>query len=174
MPHRARVAPRLSAIPGDRWLGCSALPIKGYTGEKGWPSEIPGSPRMCVFTVKTMSVDAFTQPFYLGTSKSRVLRRVRLGYGVLWNVLLYHEESQPSLTTAWSSCATILLFTARIRSPSRRPWRWAEVPGSTLYTTWSALPSCCCRWNPKLFSSSLLNRQKRGRCRFQGSGGGDR
>lgn len=90
---------------------------------------------------------------------------------LLWNILLYHGESQPNLTTSESSCSTIWLFTPRIRSPSRRPWRWAEVPGSTLHTACLALPSSCCTWKPKLLPSSLLSRQNRGRSKLQRSGG---
>lgn len=93
---------------------------------------------------------------------------------LLWNILLYHGESQPNLTTSESSCSTIWLFTPRIRSPSRRPWRWAEVPGSTLHTTCLALPSSCCMWKPNLLPSSLLSRQNRGRSKLQRSGGGGR
>lgn len=124
--------------------------------------------------------------FDLGTSKSWEVRQVETwvlppytrgsdpGFSLpamVWNIFLYHGESQPNLTTSESSCSTTWLFTPRIRSPSRRPWRWAEVPGSTLHTTCLARPSSCCRWKPKLLPSSLLSRQKRGRSRLLRSGG---
>lgn len=125
--------------------------------------------------------------FDLGTSKSWEVRQVEAwvlppctqgsdsGFSLpamVRNIFLYHGESQPNLTTSESSCSTTWLFTPRIRSPSRRPWRWAEVPGSTLHTTCLARPSSCCRWKPKLLPSSLLSRQKRGRSRLLRSGGG--
>lgn len=67
------------------------------------------------------------------------------------------------LTTSNASCATAWSFTARIRSPSRRPCRWAGAPGSTPHTAGPAPPASCRSWKPKLPPSSLLSRQKRGR-----------